>query len=244
MGPRLYAIGDVHGQRDMLRQAHARIAADRQRCGDPDAPLVHLGDLCDRGPDTAGVIADILDGLADGRPWHVLRGNHDLIFSDFLEMEDAGDPRADRADFWLSPNMGGIETLASYGVLASRAQPLFDIQAEALAAIPADHRALLRDLPYLFETDDLLCVHAGIRPGVPIAAQDPEDLVWIRYEFLDDRRDHGKLVVHGHTPTRQPEHHGNRVNLDTGAGYGRPITAAVFEGRDGWVLTDRGRQPL
>ncbi len=241
---RLYAIGDIHGQCDMLRAAHDRIAADRAAQDEPRAPLVHLGDLCDRGPDSAGVIDLLLTGIDAGLPWVVLRGNHDQIFSDFLEMEDKDDPRSKQADFWLSPNMGGIQTLASYGVSVSRGQPLFEVQAKARDAIPTRHRDFLRNLPHVHETEDLLCVHAGIRPGIALADQDPDDLIWIRYDFLDDPRDHGKLVVHGHTPADRPEHHGNRVNLDTGAGFGRPMTAAVFEGRNAWALTDRGRVPI
>ena len=92
--------------------------------------------------------------------------------------------------------------------------------------------------------DDLVLVHAGIRPGVPMAHQTRHDLCWIRDAFLDDRRDHGKLVVHGHTPVDAATHAGNRVNLDTGAAYGGPISAAVFEGRDCWILTPEGRVPL
>ena len=73
-------------------------------------------------------------------------------------------------------------------------------------------------------------------PVVPIGEQDEIDLLWIRDRFLNDPRDHGKLIVHGHTPVDVPEHWGNRVNLDTGAGFYQPLTAAVFEGRNAWVL--------
>ena len=90
----------------------------------------------------------------------------------------------------------------------------------------------------------VLFVHAGIRPGVALADQSQDDKLWIRGEFLDDRRPHPRLVVHGHTHVPAPEHHGNRVNLDSGAGYGHPLTTAVFEGRACWHLTETGRQPL
>ncbi|WP_172297795.1 metallophosphoesterase family protein [Pseudoruegeria sp. HB172150] len=241
---RLYAIGDIHGQREMLRAAHARVAADRDVLGDMDAPLVHLGDLTDRGPDSAGVITDLIAGVERGEPWEVIRGNHDQMFLDFLNFEDHDDPLFDMAEFWLRPNLGGPATLASYGVeMGDNADPKA-VQEEALKAIPGEHISFLNSLPLYYETEDLFCVHAGIRPGVPLHEQAKDDLIWIRYEFLDDSRDHGKLIIHGHTPAEQPEHHGNRVNLDTGAGYGRPMTAAVFEGRDAWVLTNSGRVVL
>ncbi len=241
---RVYAIGDIHGQLDMLRTAHDRIAADRARCGDTTAPVVHLGDYCDRGPDTAGVITFLIDGLEAGEPWRMVMGNHDRLFRDFVANGSLRDGRL-RPDFtWLTPMMGARETLESYGVFDLAARPMEDVVADARAYVPASHKAFLAELEPKVEFDDLICVHAGIRPGVPMDDQSEDDLIWIRQEFLNDTRDHGKLVVHGHTPVEEPMHCGNRVNLDTGAGYYRPLTAAVFEGRDCWVLTDSGRVAL
>lgn len=227
----------------MLRAAHARIAADRARQGDQDALVIHLGDLCDRGPDTRGVIDDLLIGIADGEPWRAIRGNHDQMFLDFLEFEDAEDPRFEHAALWVQGNIGGAITLRSYGVEV-KSLDLRETREAALALIPASHIAFMREMSFYYETPDLICVHAGIRPGVPLHRQESEDLIWIREEFLFDPRDHGKLIVHGHTPAEQPEHWGNRVNLDTGAGFFRDMTVAVFEGSDVWILTDDGREPL
>ena len=84
----------------------------------------------------------------------------------------------------------------------------------------------------------------AIRPGVALDRQEPTDLMWIRGDFLHDPRDHGPLIVHGHTPVDRASHHGNSVNLDTGAGYGRALTVAVIEGRSLSLLTPEGRQPL
>jgi len=240
----LYAIGDIHGQFDMLRAAHDRIVADRARHGGNDAPVIHLGDLPDRGPDTRAVIQHLIDGIAVGEPWIVLKGNHDRMFQRYLEDRRNHDPRLRRDLDWRHPRLGGLTTLASYGVDGDLTRDQVQVHAEATAAVPAAHRAFLAARPLMHVTDDVVFVHAGIRPGVPLAAQKEDDLVWIRDEFLPDRRDHGRLVVHGHTVVDAPEHWGNRVNLDSGAGQGRSLSAAVFEGRDVWLLTDAGRVPL
>ena len=114
----------------------------------------------------------------------------------------------------------------------------------AQAAVPEVHLAFLESLPLIHQTDDLIFVHAGLQLQLPLEAQDTEDLLWIREPFLEDRTDYGKLIVHGHTALDRPQHHGNRVNLDGGAGYGRPLVPAVFEGRDCWLLTEGGRVAL
>lgn len=238
---RLYAIGDVHGQIDKLLAVHLLIARDRQATGDEDAPVIHLGDLCDRGPNTRAVLEFLLAGIGAGAPWASVRGNHDWLMEAFLS-EDEGDTGLLSA--WLGSNMGGAATLASYGIETAGWSGLDALRQRARKAVPASHRAFLADLAPFFETEDLILVHAGIRPGVALDQQTEEDLCWIRHEFLDDTRDHGKLVVHGHTPVEAPMHCGNRVNLDTGAAWGGPLTAAVFEGRDCFVLSEAGRTAL
>jgi serine/threonine protein phosphatase 1 len=235
---RFYAIGDIHGQLSMLEAAHARIARDREETGDGNAPVVHLGDLVDRGPDSRGVIDFLIEGIAGGAPWIVLKGNHDAMLLDLLSGP------VETAESYLGPRIGGIETLASYGVRMGTFRSRRAIVEDAKAAVPESHRRFLSGLPLLHAGADVLFVHAGIRPGVPITLQDASDLLWIRDEFLIDERDHGTLIVHGHTPVELPEHRANRVNLDTGAGFGRRLTAAVFEGRDCWILGERGRERL
>lgn len=238
---RYYAIGDIHGQLSKLVAAHDRIARDREATGDGAAPVVHLGDLVDRGPDSRGVIDMLVEGVAGGAPWVALRGNHDKLFLDAIGRE--GDPT--EADLmWLDPRFGGRATLASYGVRTGGLRGRRSILEDAREAVPVTHRQFFETLLPLKATVDLLFVHAGIRPGVPLTLQDPEDLMWIRDPFLLDPRDHGPLVVHGHTVCESPEHRGNRVNLDTGAGYGRALTVAVFEGREAWVLGAAGRERL
>jgi serine/threonine protein phosphatase 1 len=233
---RHYAIGDIHGQLAMLEAAHARIARDREETGDATAPVIHLGDLVDRGPDSRGVIDFLVEGIAGGAPWLVLRGNHDAMFLELLNGS------GETAESYLGPRVGGLPTLASYGVRTGTFRSRRAIVEDAKAAVPEAHKRFLAGLPVLHAAPGLLFVHAGIRPGVPITLQEPADLLWIRGEFLESSRDHGALVVHGHTPVEVPEHHGNRVNLDTGAGFGRRLTAAVFEGTDCWILGESGRE--
>lgn len=238
---RSYAIGDIHGHLDALKVAHARIKRDRDRTGDAAAPVVHLGDLVDRGPDSRGVIQHLVEGRAAGEPWEVMLGNHDRYFRRYLATGELTE--AQRPDVpWLRSSTGGAATLASYGIdvvdLPRR------VHSEALRLVPPGHRALLDAQRLSLRRGDVLFVHAGIRPGVPLDAQDEEDLVWIREPFLSDRRDHGALVVHGHTAIDTAAHHGNRVNIDSSMAFGGHLTVIVIEGREVWELTGKGRQAL
>ena len=241
---RTYAIGDCHGQLALLRAAHTRIAADRAQTGDAAALVVHLGDLVDRGPDSAGVVELLRAGIAAGAPWAVIKGNHDRLFTQFLNDPKWHDPGLRAEHSWLHPRLGGSATLASYGVRNAADRPIAPVHADAVAAVPAIHRRFLEGLPLWLLRGEVLFVHAGIRPGVDMLAQAEDDLVWIRAPFLEDRRDHGVLVVHGHTALAEAAHYGNRVNLDSGAAYGGPLTAAVIEGRDVFVLEEGGRRAL
>ncbi len=233
---RTYAIGDIHGQIDLLHQAHRWIAADRARTGDAESPVVHVGDLVDRGPDSAGVIDLLLRGQAGGQPWVVLKGNHDRMFTLFCQGQRDPVLRADLD--YLHPRIGGIETLASYGLPADATHDA------ATRAVPAAHRAFLADLPLYCLRGEVVFVHAGLRAGVALDQQTEDDLIWIRAPFLDFAAPHPWLVIHGHTHLEAPQHHGNRVNIDSGAAYGGPLTAIVVEGRAVFTLGPDGRQPL
>ncbi|MCU9836286.1 serine/threonine protein phosphatase [Ruegeria sp. WL0004] len=234
----IYAVGDIHGQKTMLEDALARI--DR----DGGGRVVFLGDYTDRGPDSCGVVELLRNGQNEGRDWITLKGNHDRMFEMFLRDHPANDDRLLVGYHWLHDRIGGIETLASYGVDVPDGIRIYQVHAQARDAVPRDHLTFLAGLPPYHLENKLLFVHAGIRPGVPLEQQSENDLIWIRHEFLDDPHPHPWLVVHGHTPGRVAEHFGNRINLDAGAGYGRPLATAVFEGQECWLLTERGRVPL
>ncbi|WP_343080553.1 metallophosphoesterase [Ostreiculturibacter nitratireducens] len=241
---RSYAIGDIHGHLDKLRAAHDLVAADRRAVGDDTAPVVHVGDLVDRGPDACGVIEHLIGGIASGLNWVVLKGNHDRMFSLFLDEEPRHDTGLRAGLAWLDPRLGGGITLASYGVTSADERPIAEVHAEARARVPKGHADFLANLPAWHLVGEALFVHAGIRPGVDLCHQSEDDLLWIRGDFLDDPHDHGPLVVHGHTPVSAVTHYGNRLNIDTGAAYGGPLSAVVIEGRAVWLLTDAGRVPI
>jgi serine/threonine protein phosphatase 1 len=239
---RTYAIGDIHGHLDLLMEVHAWIKADIAKHG--PAPVVHIGDLVDRGPDSRGVIDFLRDGIAAGEDWIVLKGNHDRMFSYYLQTPPLHDPRLRPDLSWLNSRLGGGTTLASYGVKSPTDRPLDPVHKDALAAVPAEHRLFLESLPTFHARGEVFFCHAGIRPGVALSAQVEDDLVWIRHEFLDDSRDHGKLIVHGHTAIDAPTHYGNRLNIDSSAAYGGPLSVVALEGRRVFHLIDGTRHEL
>ncbi len=234
----IYAIGDIHGQHEMLLDALTRIEAD----GGAEAPVVFLGDLVDRGPDSRAVIDTLISGIEQGRDWTVLLGNHDRMFLDFLDSGAMDNAMVSSGLGWLNERLGGAETLASYGLDPSL--PAKSLLKAAARAVPREHRAFLADRPLYLERGPHLFVHAGIRPGLPLEAQSEDDLIWIREPFLSHSEPFDWLVIHGHTAQQLPRHYGNRINLDSGAGWGRPLTAAAIEATRAWVLGDDGRLPL
>ncbi|MGV8985659.1 MAG: metallophosphoesterase [Cypionkella sp.] len=238
----IYTIGDIHGHLELLKAAHHRIQADMALHG--HGRIVHLGDLVDRGPDSRGVVDFLMTGMAEGRDWVVLKGNHDHLFCKFLDDPKWQDPGLRTDLSWLHPKIGGAATLASYGVANAADRPIAPVHAEAVLAVPAEHRRFLEGMPTSLACEDAIFVHAGIRPGIPLAKQDQTDLLWIRKDFLEDRRDHGALIVHGHTAIDKATHYGNRLNMDSSAAYGGPLSAAVIEGRRAFLLSDAGRVPL
>jgi len=238
----LYAIGDIHGHLGLLRAAHDLIAADMARHG--PGPVIHVGDLVDRGPDSRGVIEFLMQGQQDGRDWVVLKGNHDRMFWRFLRNPSDPEPGLRSEYSWLHPRLGGAATLASYGVARAADRPVAKVHADALAAVPAAHLAYVEALPTLHQAAEAVFVHAGVRPDVPLHQQTETDLLWIRDAFLIEHRSFGPLVVHGHTAIDQATHYGNRLNLDSGAAYGGPLSAVVIEGREAALLTPGGRRKL
>jgi serine/threonine protein phosphatase 1 len=238
----IYAIGDIHGHLGLLQVAHDLIADDMAKHG--AGPVIHVGDLVDRGPDSRGVVDYLMQGQARGQDWTVLKGNHDRMFARFLHDPFEPEPGL-RADLgWLHPKLGGPSTLASYGVEKAADRPVARVHAEALDAVPQAHLDYLNGLPVLHRLGETAFVHAGIRPGIALDQQTETDLIWIREPFLSEPASFGPLIVHGHTAIDHATQYGNRLNLDSGAAYGGPLSAVVIEGREAALLTPTGRKKL
>ncbi|WP_039018514.1 metallophosphoesterase [Halocynthiibacter namhaensis] len=239
---RHYAIGDVHGHLDKLQKAMTLIAEDRVRVDDPKAPVVQIGDLIDRGHDSKGVIEFMIEGVIRGEPWITLLGNHDRQMLWWLENPERHDPNMKPDYHWLHDRIGGRETLTSYGVDINT--PAVEMLAQARMLIPVDHVDFLSAMPNYYHRGNLFFAHAGIKPGIELDQQNEDDLIWIRGEFHNSHVDHGALIIHGHTPIDAVTHYGNRINIDTGAGWGKDVSTIVIEDHDAWLLTPTGRIPL
>jgi serine/threonine protein phosphatase 1 len=225
-GYRVYAIGDVHGRLDLLDELLARIEADLAQSPGLQSLIVFVGDLIDRGPDSAGVLRRVRNYRRPGVRVISLCGNHEEVLLRLLRGE--GDLLAD----WL--RFGGAECAASYGLEPKDLKRMSSARAvdKLRKAIPREDREYLQRLSDTFRIGSYVFVHAGIRPGVPLAEQTQADLRWIREPFLEHEDDHGVVVVHGHTITAQVEHRSNRIGIDTGAYRSGVLTALVLEGQE------------
>jgi serine/threonine protein phosphatase 1 len=233
-GERVYAIGDIHGRLDLLEELLASIAADDDRRPAALTHLIFLGDLIDRGPASAAVVDHVMQ-LSCAQPRvRVLMGNHEEVFVHCLD----GNVQALR----LFLKIGGAETILSYGVASEDlANSTFEELSEILLPkVPQAHREFLGALENRIEIGDYLFVHAGIRPATPVEEQQPTDLRWIREPFLNSTVDHGRVVVHGHTITKMPVTHTNRIGIDTGAYESGRLTAIGLENTDRWFLSTGG----
>ncbi len=238
-GERVFAIGDVHGCNALLIDLLAQIDADDAARGRAKTTVIFLGDLMDRGPDSAGVINTAMayrdaSETADSKTVRFLMGNHEDMFLDSV----SGDAKALR--YFIK--YGGRETILSYG-LTEDVYNALDIEAlatEMLTLVPRDHADFVRDFEDCIIIGDYAFVHAGIRPGVAIEAQKPKDMRWIRENFLESSAVHEKMIVFGHTIFDDVDMPGNRIGVDTGAYRTGVLSAIGLQGSDSWILQAKG----
>ncbi len=238
----LYAIGDIHGELGLLERLLDRIDLDisarKSRAGADAATLksivIFLGDYVDRGPSSREVIDRLMDGPLPGDSQQILLGNHEQAMLDFL-----ADPVAGAR--WV--DYGGVETLLSYGVPASSGMAgvarLTAARDGLAAAIPQAHLVFLRSLPALAVYGDYAFVHAGVRPGRPLAAQKLQDLLWIREPFLGSSQAHEKCIIHGHSISQMVDIRPNRIGVDTGAFASGILSAVVCQDSELDILDTR-----
>jgi len=219
---RVYCIGDIHGRADLLEQLHGQILADAQGFSGKKT-IVYLGDYIDRGEQSKEVIEMLLDGPLTGFEAVHLMGNHEQLLMSFID-----NPHAAAA--WLS--FGGKEALNSYGILLAHIPTwgeVPELAAELDRRLPDSHRAFIQNGADSWRCGSYYFVHAGIDPDVPLDKQVLENQLWIREEFLESDKDHGVIVVHGHSIYPEPQLLSNRIGIDTGAFNTGVLTSLVLE---------------
>ena len=231
-GMRVYAIGDIHGRKDLLKNLIAQIDEDSAARGPASTHIIFLGDLIDRGPDSAGVIEKAIK-LKKKRGHNVrfLKGNHEEVF---LKACRENNKKVTR--FFI--RIGGEETILSYPISKKeyRELDLEELSERLPNLVPQEHLKFVDSFEDQIIIGDYLFVHAGIRPDVALPQQEPSDLRWIREEFLDHRDDFEKVVVYGHTIYKDVKEKRCRIGIDTGAYDSGKLTALALEGGERWYL--------
>jgi serine/threonine protein phosphatase 1 len=233
----VWAVGDIHGRADLARALLDAIRADLSAVETGRKVIVFLGDHIDRGSDSRGVLNQLCDLEADpALEVHFIRGNHEDRMEAFLTDPAVGPSWCD---------YGGRDTLFSYGVSPPTMRgdiPGWGETARALArALPEPHHRLLQRQQLSVTIGDYFFCHAGVRPGVRLADQLPEDLMWIRQPFLDHPAPFEKVVVHGHTPTEVVVSDDRRIGIDTGAYATNVLSAVRLAGQGRLLLQAKGR---
>lgn len=229
-GERVYAIGDVHGRDDLFAALLEKIEADNAARPASKTTLILLGDLVDRGPESAAVVER---AARLGAPFDAVRlliGNHEECFLAAL----TGDVR--RLRYFI--RIGGDATIKSYWQddTAFAAADFEEVAERLPALVPQSHIDFLGRGDDLIQIGGYVFVHAGVRPGVPLDRQALSDLRWIREEFLDAEPSHDVTIVYGHTISDEVDEAPGRIGIDTGAYITGRLTAVGLEGEDRWIL--------
>lgn len=208
----VYAVGDVHGRRDLVEAMESKLAEDWASLGFDDVVVLYLGDIIDRGPSSAHVLDLIVAPPPPCARRVVLLGNHEDMFLSFLE-HPVGHLE------WL--DQGGAETLASYGVYLTpndlRRQSRRAIGQYLRASIPSSHLDVLRSAPRAATAGAWAFSHAGLDPDVSQSGQTALSLTWGIHGDLTTREECSGPLVFGHFASENVRRRGQTFCIDTGA---------------------------
>lgn len=196
--------------------------------------LLILGDFIDRGLQSAEVAAFLRRQQLRTKRLTILKGNHEAALLDCLD----GDAAAQRA--WIE--YGGRQSLQSFGIAPPEAgESAESFAARLRAGLGAELLEWLEALPLFATSGDYFFCHAGVRPHIPLHRQDPDDLLTIRHDFLESKRNHGAVIVHGHSGGERVQYRKNRICIDTTVYESGRLSALGLEGNRKWTITSRIR---
>ena len=234
---RLIAVGDIHGQYNLLMDLMGQVRPRRED------QLVFLGDYIDRGPGSPQVLDWLIEFKAEYPHTVMLRGNHEQMLLDAFDDVRASQQKSKRlfgklftpgknfipeaAELFLSN--GGLQTLQAYGRRGNAADPL-----AAFDNIPKAHLFFLRRSKFFYRHGMYLFVHAGVDPEDPKGERSTDAFLWERRPLWVKKPGWNKIVVHGHTPVTEPYFGRWEIALDTGAGHKGCLTACDVLSKEVW----------
>lgn len=208
-------IGDVHGCDNLLDALLQQL-----ECEARDLPLVFVGDLIDRGPQSARVASRVMVM----KNTITLKGNHEAMMLDFIDFPEQS------AAIWL--RNGGAQTLESYGVTApdpADETALLTARDAFVDALGDAGVSWFRNLPLVWQSGNVVVSHAGGDPSQPIETRRGHGYLWGHRDFLRKKRKDGLWMAHGHYITERPSAENGRIAVDTGAYSTGCLTASVIE---------------
>ena len=226
----IFAVGDIHGCKDLLDIIHKKIEIATTRKSGKKL-IIYLGDYIDRGPDIKGTIDTLINFNLPNVEKIFLLGNHEQMLLDVLEEKN------NSLYNWISNS--GLETIESYGEDLSKyidenLELTFEkkIVTKIKKFLPKAHFNFFNNLKLYHIWNNYLFVHAGINPNLSIEKQQKETLIWTREKsFLDPLMTYDKIVVHGHTAKENIEKFPYRINLDTGSFYSGKLSCLLIENK-------------
>ena len=231
----VYVIGDIHGRMDLLKRMRQLLDHDAGQRGILDQmQMIYIGDYVDRGDNSAHVLIDLWEKNRTAPEKHIcLKGNHEAMMLEFL------DTPAQRGARWL--RNGGLQTLASFDVggvsETSQPQELEKARDELRRKLPDGMEMWLQTLPSLWQSGNLIAVHASLAPHDDPHDQDENTRIWGHRDFFKLPRDDGNWVVHGHTIVDHAKIEMGRISIDTGAYATGRLSAAGFHSDLSWFLS-------